>query len=292
MPEEAAENLELLTFLPFFSQQVNEEMIKKQIDVVGAASLFYRIDQSFKDLKIEPLFIREQWDLYWWRCQFFKEHFPDVFTSTYNRRRTLSFLLCCSFDEVSDLALRSDLRVKARQDKFTDAFIEKLSRHNEQFSIAALVRFHTCRAEDAFEFLNLDLLDHLDLFSSQEDYPLSIDDVTAMVVELYPSQVKHPRSLEEIAMKVVLKHGISMEEMSRDLKKKSVLLLQGKISHEDVDVEGDVYSQNNNNKYNGGGDDMKIKTLSNQEVMGLKKKVNGKGVRLIRKAKFYLDVYF
>ena len=46
MPEEAADNLELLTFLPFFSQQVNEEMVKKQIDVVGADSLFYRLDKA------------------------------------------------------------------------------------------------------------------------------------------------------------------------------------------------------------------------------------------------------
>jgi hypothetical protein len=42
---------------------VNAEMIKKQVEVVGAEPFFVRLHKSLKDLKIEPLFITEQWNL-------------------------------------------------------------------------------------------------------------------------------------------------------------------------------------------------------------------------------------
>ena len=67
MSEEAAVNIELLVHLPCSLPQVNAEMIKKQVEVVGAESLFHRLDKSLKDLRTEPLFIREQWNLYSWR---------------------------------------------------------------------------------------------------------------------------------------------------------------------------------------------------------------------------------
>ena len=44
MSEMAADNLELLSNLPCFLRPVNEDMMKKQIDVVGAESLFHRLD--------------------------------------------------------------------------------------------------------------------------------------------------------------------------------------------------------------------------------------------------------
>ena len=64
MSEEAAKNLGLLTHLPcHILLQVNEEMEEKQIDLVGTAALYHRLDQSLRDLRIDPLFIREQWAL-------------------------------------------------------------------------------------------------------------------------------------------------------------------------------------------------------------------------------------
>ena len=64
MSEEAALNLELLTQQPCpILLQVNDEMEEKQIDIVGTAALYHRLDQSLRDLRIDPLFIREQWAL-------------------------------------------------------------------------------------------------------------------------------------------------------------------------------------------------------------------------------------
>jgi hypothetical protein len=42
---------------------VNAEMTKEQVEVVGAEPFFDRLHKSLKDLKTEPLFIREQWNL-------------------------------------------------------------------------------------------------------------------------------------------------------------------------------------------------------------------------------------
>ena len=64
MSEMAADNLELLSNLSCFLPPANEDMIKKQIYVVGAEPLFDRLDESLEELRIEPLFVREQWDLY------------------------------------------------------------------------------------------------------------------------------------------------------------------------------------------------------------------------------------
>ena len=90
-----------------------------------------------------------------------------------------------------------------------------------------------------------------DCFLDQEEYPLSYDYVTAMVAELFPCHVKRVKTLEEIAMKTVLKHRISMEEMSRELKKRSVLLVHGQNSIEDEDdgTEEDVYMQADYDEY-------------------------------------------
>ena len=49
-------NFELLTLLPFpYGERINADIVKKQVDVVGGSNLFYKLDGSFNDMKIEPL---------------------------------------------------------------------------------------------------------------------------------------------------------------------------------------------------------------------------------------------
>ena len=315
MCEEAAViNLDLLSDLPCsMLLQENEEIVKQQIDVVGTAALFNRLDQSLKDMKIEPLFIKEQWDLYTWRRQFFEEHFPGCECETVWRilkMTTVPYLVCCKFEQVVALALglRSDLGMKDRQEQIYATFAEKLndseqfqycilSRFNARFSGAAFLRFDKKVIENIFDSLYFDSFEEeeedypedFDFFELQEVFPLSHEDVTAMVAELYPSRVKHPKTLEEIALKLVLKHGISLEEMSKGLQRQSVMLLQAKINYDDENAgdEKDVFVQDDYDEYNGVSDRRTL-VLSDQEMRGFKKIVSGKGLKILRMARFFI----
>jgi len=315
--EEAALNLELLGHLPCSKRMhENEEIVKQQVDVVGTASLYHRLEQSLKDMKVEPLFIKEQWDLYTWRRQFFEEHFPGCECGCQPAWRVLKmttepYLVCCKFDEVVALALRlrSDLGIKERQEQIYSTFPEKvndsdqfqyciLSRFHAKFSSAAFMRFDKRAIENLFDSLYFDSIEDdeddyypedLDFFELQEDFPLSFDDLTAMIAELYPSRVKHPKTLEEIVLKMVLKHGISLEEMSKGLQKQSVMLLLGKISYDDENAgdEKDDFDQDDYDEYNRGSD-RRTPILSDQEMRALKKIVSGKGLKISRMARFFI----
>jgi len=229
-----SENLEMLALLPF-NERLEGNIVKEQVELVGGANLFYRLNQSFKDMKVEPLFIREQWELYSWRKTFFQKHFPDSFWGTNLKIECLSFLLCCKFDQVSSLAYKycsNEEENDRKQEEFNEVCIYALSRRERRFSLAALRRFDKYIVGWDLDYLTEER--DRDLIANRvvcayflEGYHFSLNDAAAMVAEFYPSppQVK---TLEDIAMKAVIKNGISMEEMSSDLKKKSVLMLQGK----------------------------------------------------------------
>jgi demethoxyubiquinone hydroxylase (CLK1/Coq7/Cat5 family) len=54
-----------------------DNIMQKQLEIVEGTEQFYkRIDQSLKDGKVEPFFVKEQWDLYAWREKFFNDNFP------------------------------------------------------------------------------------------------------------------------------------------------------------------------------------------------------------------------
>ena len=204
-------------------------------------------------------------------------------------------LSCC----VASLSMPD---VKVTQEQFNDAFVEIsndsqrfrfaiLSRCNEKFSIAAIVRFDQSAEINNFEFLyhegdeSLDYNDDYDCFPHHEEYPLSYDAMTAMVAELHPCHVRQPKILEVIALKTVLKNGISMEEMSRELKKRSVMLLHGQSSSGDNEAEEDVYveSDYDENHFHCLGEPTEeskrwIQTVRGQELRFLERLVSGKGL--------------
>ena len=71
--------------------------------------------------------------------------------------------------------------------------------------------------------------------------------------------------------------------MSKGLQRKSVLVLQGKISYDDEDAgdEKDGYKQDDYDEYNEGSE-------RDQEMRGLKKIVSGMGMQISRMARFYI----
>jgi hypothetical protein len=79
-------------------------------------------------------------------------------------------------------------------------------------------------------------------------------------------------------MKVVLMHGISMEEMSRSLQKKSVLMLQGKniLEEEDENVHFEVL------------DEFGSYHVEEKISKSWKKIVSGEGLLLLGKLKYFL----
>ena len=72
---------------------------------------------------------------------------------------------------------------------------------------------------------------------------------------------------------------------------KSVMMLQGKTNYDDENAgdedEKDVYGQDDYDEYLGGSDRRTL-VLSDQERRGLKKIVSGKGLKILRMARFFI----
>ena len=83
-----------------------------------------------------------------------------------------------------------------------------------------------------------------------------------------------------------------MEEMSRDLQEKSVVLLSGKIGYDDEDdgTEKDVFDQDDYDEYGESRFGSSDQKLSDQELRALKRVVRGKGLRILRKARFHIEI--
>ena len=55
-----------------------DNIMQKQLEIVEGSEGFYRrIDMSLQEGRVEPFFVKEQWDLYAWREKFFNDNFPQ-----------------------------------------------------------------------------------------------------------------------------------------------------------------------------------------------------------------------
>jgi len=92
------------------------QIMADQVAVVGSARIYQKIHKSFLEEKVEPLFAKEQYDLYRWRANFFRTNFPnqvfgDVGSNWYTAGSddshlfdTLAFNITKHFDRVVTLA--------------------------------------------------------------------------------------------------------------------------------------------------------------------------------------------
>lgn len=54
-----------------------DNIMQKQLEIVEGTEQFYRrMDESLREGRVEPYFVKEQWDLYAWREKFFNDNFP------------------------------------------------------------------------------------------------------------------------------------------------------------------------------------------------------------------------
>ena len=54
-----------------------DNIMQKQLEIVEGTEQFYRrMDDSLREGRVEPYFVKEQWDLYAWREKFFNDNFP------------------------------------------------------------------------------------------------------------------------------------------------------------------------------------------------------------------------
>ena len=54
-----------------------DNIMQKQLEIVeGTEQFYHRMDESLSKGRVEPYFLKEQWDLYAWREKFFNDNFP------------------------------------------------------------------------------------------------------------------------------------------------------------------------------------------------------------------------
>lgn len=163
-------------------QNVDKEAVEniqqKQMEIVGAEeeSFLARIDSSLAECRLEPFFLKEQWDLFAWREKFFHDNFPDGswFTDGEDDAHdldTIPMQVTTNFDEVMALA-SSDVE---RTEKDFNYFA-----NNELVSARVRERFDRHHVSENFEtnFFNKDFLD---------DEKITFGQVANMIVELHTS---------------------------------------------------------------------------------------------------------
>jgi len=181
-----------------------DKVVADQIKVVGSAKLFERISKNFEEVKFEPFFAKEQFDLYSWREDFFHSSFPEEnwFTDGGDDSHefdTVPYQITKNFDAVVALACSP----RATHDKV-------YFRCDEIASAKARTLYDSNTVMYNEEFLDKDFL---------EEEGLRYSDAAHVIVAVFQSG---PLKLEHLAMKTVLEHKIPLEDVPKELKVKAV----------------------------------------------------------------------
>lgn len=184
-----------------------DAMVREQIKIAGSKILYKRIDKCFKEGTMEPYFLKEQWKLFSWRERFFHHHFPLSCWYTDGSddshfRDTVPFQVTTNFDSLMTIA------ASMRLGKVYGGKVHL--ENDEETSHLARIKWDF-DPQHGFDFNDYAILENYN--------ELSYSFTVHQLAELHP---KGPRKLEELAMRTVIMNGISLAEMSRELKKKSV----------------------------------------------------------------------
>ena len=193
-----------------------EQVKQRQIDLLGSSKLYERINRNLKETKFEAYFAGEQFKLYSWRKDFFREQFPhgswftllgveedevvnevnDVDDFTF---AAVPFQITQHFDSVVALAQRSsDVKIYFETDY---SYADRASH---------LFDSNTWKSVEELEYsLAPDSFDH---------YGLSFSDVLHIIAAVYPAQ---PLKLEHLAMKKTLETGVPRDEIPRVLQEEA-----------------------------------------------------------------------
>ena len=193
-----------------------------QIKLVGGSEiLLHIIEKSFREQTIDPFFYKEQRLLFAWREKFFERHFPvgswsnDVIDAAADTNESFDAEdHAYAYVRPAQITTNFDYLVTCVAGFKKDA--EICLQEYEETSFSAMRRWDEW--SEAFEILAYDDLEHL-WGTLQEELDLSFSVTVHVLAALHP---KGPKTLEELAMRAVIMHGISLEGMSRDLQNKSL----------------------------------------------------------------------
>ena len=179
-----------------------DQIMADQVAVVGSARIYQKIHKSFLEEKVEPLFAKEQFDLYRWRANFFCTNFPhqvfgDVGSNWYaagsddsNFFDTLPFNITKHFDRVVTLACIPQYNLPYGKVWFDND-------------------------GDGDRISNLYDEDSLD-FPEEELY----GDAAHRLVAVFQTG---PLKLEHLALKKVLEYQIPLDEVPKEVKVKAAV---------------------------------------------------------------------
>ena len=201
MEEAVRENWKLIT--AGADKEKIEQVKQRQIDLLGSAKLYERINQNLKLTKFEAYFAREQFKLFSWREDFFHEQFPDGswFTSGSDDSHsfdTVPFQITQHFESVVALSTSqrsSDVKIYFENDE--------------------------CRAARARNLFDSNTVMYMDNFlepESLEDHGLRFSDALHIIAAVFPAQ---PLKLEHLAMKKTLETKVPLDEIPRELQEKA-----------------------------------------------------------------------
>ena len=170
-----------------------------QVAVVGSNRIYQKIHESFLEEKVEPLFVKEQFDLYIWRANFFRTNFPNqVFGDVVSNWWTAG----------------SD------DSHFFDTLPFNITKHFDRVvTLACIPPYNHPHGKvwfdndgDGDRINNLYDLDSLD-FLEEEGFGYS--DAAHRIVAACQTG---PLKLEHLAMKKVLEYQIPLDEVPKEVK--------------------------------------------------------------------------
>ena len=203
---------------PFLKSADVDKMVQvkiQQIMLVGSKKIYDEIDNNFRTCTFNPLFAKEQFDLYEWREKFFNKHFPHSPLKTYhcNYNDTMdmeAYNITEKFDAVVALATcdRSKLLYVEEKENPIDWRDSGDTSYNG-------VSFETVELDKPTKFL----FDRswTDYYCESFESPEELDDkfgsykgALSLVAAAHPSR---PQTLEHIALKKFVSLDIPLQEL-------------------------------------------------------------------------------
>jgi len=181
-----------------------EKIKSEQVEVVGSLKLYERINRNFMQENFEPIFAKEQFDLYKWREDFFHSSFPGRcwFTDGGDDKHsfdTVPYQITKNFQKVLDLACSN-----------RNCELDRVYFENDEIASA--------RARDLFDISTVMYRNSFLDKNSLEYEDLSYSDAAHVIVAVYQSS---PLKLEHLAMKKVLEHEMPLDELPEELQDKA-----------------------------------------------------------------------
>ena len=188
----------------------------------GPKILYDRINISFMEEAMDPFFLKEQWMLYKWRVRFFRHYFPQDCWYTDGGDDSHGF---------DTVPFQVTTNFESKNTRQCKGYGEQIHLECDEEISSSVRRRWEVYPKDGFDY---EMYREIETFKE-----LSFSFTAHQIAELHP---KGPRKL--LTMRATFKNGLSLAEMSRDLKEKSVNGM-----HDLEDDDAPVHIDNVRKKY-------------------------------------------